>query len=237
MDLNDTNSALPASSGSETNMTPRTAGWLRFLTVAALLAGAALFLRSRGKAEILPPRQPLELFPLQVGAWQGREVVIPQWALEILGAGEFLERSYFRAPEEPAIDLFVAYFPSQRMGTSIHSPQNCLPGSGWTPVESTRLEFDRPRRGRVQVNRYVLSKGLDRLLVFYWYQSHGRVVASEYWAKFYLVADAIRMNRSDGALVRLSTPLGNGETADSGQQRLVEFRQQLDPLLTSIIPL
>jgi EpsI family protein len=217
-------------------MTPRTAGWLRFLTVAALLATATLFLRSRGKGEILPPRQRLAFFPLQVGAWQGREVVIPQWALEILGAGEFLERTYSRTLGEPVIDLFVAYFPSQRMGTSVHSPQNCLPGAGWTPVESARVEFDRPGGSRVQVNRYVLSKGLDRMLVIYWYQSHGRVVASEYWAKFYLVADALRMNRSDGALVRLSTPLVAGERIGSGQQRLVEFTHQLDPLLSLFVP-
>jgi EpsI family protein len=218
-------------------MTPRTVGWLRFITVAALLAAAALFLGWRGKAEILPARRPLALFPLRVGTWQGSEVVIPNWALEILGAGEFVERTYFRSPEEPPIDLFVAYFPSQRMGSSVHSPQNCLPGSGWTPIESTRLELDRAGGGRVQVNRYVLSKGLDRLLVFYWYQSHGRVVASEYWAKFYLVADAIRLDRSDGALVRLTTPLENGETADAGQPRLAEFGQQLGPLLDAFIPL
>jgi len=210
--------------------------WLRFLIVAALLAAAGLFLRSRGQAEVLPPREPLASFPLQVGAWQGGEVVIPQYALAVLGAGEFLERTYTRTANEPPIDLFMAYFPSQRMGSTIHSPQNCLPGSGWTPVESTRLALASPGGGRIFVKRYIISKGLDKMLVLYWYQAHGRVVTSEYWAKFYLVADAIRMNRSDGALVRLTTPLVEGETADSSQQRLVEFGQHLLPLLDSVIP-
>jgi EpsI family protein len=212
------------------------AGWLRFLIVAALLAGAALFLRSRGQAESLPPREPLASFPLQAGAWRGREVVIPQDALEVLGSGEFLQRLYTRDANEPPVELFLAYFPTQRMGSTIHSPQNCLPGSGWTPVESTRLTLTSPGGGRVLVNRYTLSKGLDKLLVLYWYQSHGRAVASEYWAKFYLVADAIGMNRSDGALVRVNTQLVDGESAGSGQQRLVEFSQDLLPLLDSVIP-
>src|SRR5437764_9538068 len=113
----------------------------------------------------------------------------------------------------------MAYFPTQRTGSTIHSPQNCLPGSGWVPVEFSRVEV--PLRGsdNIRVNRYVIGKGLDRMLVIYWYQAHGRVVASEYWAKFYLVEDAIRMNRSDGALVRLMTPIGQNESAASAQQR------------------
>lgn len=212
------------------------AGWLRFLVVAVLLAGAALFVRSRGQAENLPPRDPLASFPLQVGAWRGREVVIPQYALDVLGAGEFLERTYTQAANEPPVDLFLAYFPSQRMGSTIHSPQNCLPGSGWTPVESTRSTLTSPGGGRVLFNRYVLSKGLDKMLVLYWYQAHGRVVASEYWAKFYLVADAIRINRSDGALVRVMTPIARDEGLESAQQRGEAFIRDALPILGGYIP-
>jgi EpsI family protein len=172
-----------------------------------------------------------------VGNWQGREVSIPPWALEVLGAGEFLERNYSRAPDEPSIDLFLAYFPSQRMGSTMHSPQNCLPGSGWTPVEFARVELTRPSGGKIKVNRYVLAKGLERLLVLYWYQAHGRVVASEYWAKFYVVADAIRMNRSDGAMVRVMTPIARNESlASAEQKRGVPFVQDAVLLLGRYIP-
>jgi len=212
------------------------AGWLRFLVVAALLAGAGLFLHSRGQAENLPPREPLTSFPLQVRAWRGREVVIPPYALDMLGAGEFLERTYTRAANEPPIDLFLAYFPTQRMGSAIHSPQNCLPGSGWTPVESTRLPLTSPGGRKILVNRYILSNGFDKMLVLYWYQAHGRVVASEYWAKFYLVADALRMNRSDGALVRVMTPIGRDESLGGAQQRVVALVRDLLPILDGYVP-
>jgi len=217
-------------------MTRQLGEWLRFAVVVALLAGTALFLRSRGQAENLPPAEPLASFPSRVGNWQGREIPIPQWALDILGAGEFLERNYRRTPDEPSIDFFLAYFPSQRMGSAMHSPQNCLPGSGWTPVEFARMELTRPGAGNIRVNHYVLAKGLDRSLVLYWYQAHGRVVASEYWAKFYLMADAIRMNRSDGALVRVMTPIAENESLTSAEHRGVAFAQDVVPLLDRYIP-
>ena len=122
------------------------------------------------------------------------------------------------------------------MGSTIHSPQNCLPGSGWTPVNSSRLELDRPGGGRILVNRYVLSKGLDKMLALYWYQSHGRVVASEYWAKFYLVEDSIRMNRSDGSLVRVMTAIAQQESTESAEQRARALAQSILPILDAYIP-
>ena len=209
---------------------------LRLPILIALLAGTALFLHSRGQAEILPPREPLDTLPLLIGNWKGTVIPIPQWALDVLGAGEFVEHYYRRAPDEPSVDLFMAYFPSQRMGSTMHSPQNCLPGSGWTPAESSRVDLNRPAGGTIRANRYVLSKGLDKLLVLYWYQAHGRVVASEYWAKFYLVADSIELNRSDGALVRVMTPILQHESAADAERRCTDFIQEILPVLDNYIP-
>ncbi len=217
-------------------MRPHANGWLRFLMAAALIVGTALFLRSRAEADILPPREPLASFPLQVANWQGVALTIPQWALDVLGAGDFADRRFSRSPDEPSVELFLAYFPSQRTGSTMHSPQNCLPGSGWTPIDSSRVNLAVLGGGSIRVNRYILAKGLDRLLVYYWYQEHGRVVASEYWSKFYLVADAIRINRSDGALVRVTTTITQNETMESAERRSVAFICDLLPHLDKYIP-
>src|SRR5215471_14872059 len=206
-------------------------GWIRFLTVVILLVATALFLRARTRPETVPARQALASFPRQVGSWVGRDVALDPRVLEVLGPGEFLTRIYTRAPKEPYIDLFAAYFPTQRTGNTIHSPQNCLPGAGWTPVDARRFPLARPDGSTMVVNRFVLAKGSERLLVLYWYQAHGRVVASEYWAKFYLVADAVRDNRTDGALVRIVTPLASGEEVGAGERRAVEFAQAILPML------
>jgi EpsI family protein len=210
--------------------------WPRFLLVVTLLVGTALILRSRGQAESLPPREPLSSFPLQLGKWRGVRVAIPDWALRVLGNGEFAERAYVRDPNQPYVDLFMAYFPSERMGSSPHSPQNCLPGSGWSPVESARVKIAGLNGNTIRVNRYIVAKDLNRMLVYYWYQSHGRVIASEYWAKFYLVEDSIRLNRSDGAMIRVSTPIAENETAVDAEHRALGFTKEVLPQLDRFVP-
>ncbi len=209
---------------------------LRFLISVVLLVSAAAFLRGRSRPEIFPPRQDLATFPKQLGDWAGRDASLPAGVVDVLGPGEFLTRLYQRKFDGAYIDLFVGYFPSQRTGNTIHSPQNCLPGAGWTPIEARRFQLTRPDGNLATLNRYVLARGPDRLLVLYWYQAHARIVASEYWAKFYLVADAIRLNRTDGALVRVVTPVLPGEDMRLAQGRAVEFAQLILPRLDSYIP-
>jgi EpsI family protein len=160
-----------------------------------------------------------------------------QDVLDILGPGDFLQRFYeSTAASQPYVDLFVAYFPSQRAGDTIHSPKHCLPGSGWLPTESSTISISLPGRGPFQANRYVIAKGDDRQLVLYWYWAHDRALASEYWAKFYLVADSIQLNRSDGSLVRIITPLPPGEGVEAAQQRLLAFAGNIVPRLDRYIP-
>jgi len=130
----------------------------------------------------------------------------------------------------------VAYFPSQRAGDTLHSPQNCLPGAGWLPVDSSRIEIALPGRESFLVNRFVIAKGAQRGLALYWYWAHGRAVASEYWAKFYLVEDAIRLNRSDGSLIRVTTELRRHESAADAQRRLVSLLEVVFPTIEAYIP-
>jgi len=210
---------------------------LRFTIVLLLLAGTGLLLEGRSGREIIAPRQPFSAFPEQLGSWSGRDVPIPQDALEVLGPGDFMLRVFQnQTKNEPYVDLFMAYFPSQRAGDTIHSPKHCLPGAGWLPLESSRIKISLAGHPAVPMNRYVIGKGEERQLVLYWYYAHDRAVASEYWAKFYLVADSIRLKRSDGALVRITTPLRHGEDAMVAQQRLLAFANQLSPQLDEYVP-
>jgi EpsI family protein len=124
------------------------------------------------------------------------------------------------------VNLFVAYFRSQRTGQTPHSPKNCLPGAGWVPSVAEETSIPIEGRAPIEVNRYVISKGDVKSIVLYWYQSRDRVVASEYTAKVYVVADAIRYNRTDTALVRVVVPvIGNNEAA--ANEAAVKFVQTL----------
>jgi EpsI family protein len=211
-------------------------GVLRFVLAAALIALTGILLQARGTTEIIASRLPLSLFPAQLGNWTGKDVPLDKDTLDVLGPGDFLVRDYY-APDQPEpTNLYIAYFPSQRTGDTIHSPKNCLPGAGWAPVENDRITLVVPGHAPFPANRYVIAKGGARQLVLYWYWAHDRGVASEYSAKFYLVKDSIRMNRSDGALVRIVTPMLPGETLDAAQQHLLPFASHVVPLLDDYIP-
>lgn len=208
---------------------------IRVLIVAALLLVTAGLLQARGRVELLPKATDLETMPYDIDTWHGTTEALAPGVREVLGDGHFLSRMYTSPIEQP-VDLFIAYYSSQRSGDTIHSPKNCLPGSGWTPLESDRIWVDMGGNHSIRVNRYVVAQGMDRQLVMYWYQAHGRVTPSEYAAKFYLVADSIRMNRSDGGMVRLVTPIVPGETLDQSQARAVKFARVLYPMLNAYIP-
>jgi EpsI family protein len=209
--------------------------WQRLLPVVFLLAATVVIIKVRDRNEILPAHRDLSTFPAKIEDWQGINLTLAQDQLEVLGPGQFLLRDYLSASPERPLNLFVAYFPSQRTGDTIHSPKNCIPGSGWTPIDSKIISIPRNGGSTISINRYVIAKGVDRDLVYYWYQAHGRVTSSEYWAKIFLVSDAIRINRTDGALIRVVVPITReGELA--AQTRGLSFIRQVLPLLDDYIP-
>ena len=215
------------------------AGSLRFWILAVILLATALVLQANSRSEFFPPRASLSSLPLQIDGWKGTDIPLDQDTLNILGAGEFLLREYENASQLtlPPINLFIAYFPTQKTGDTIHSPNHCLPGAGWIPISRERIQITRPDGSSFPANRYVGSQsGEGQELVLYWFQAHGRVVASEWQAKYYLISDSIHMNRSDGALVRLMTPMLDGESPDAAQARMMKLGSQFLPLLDNYIP-
>jgi EpsI family protein len=209
---------------------------VRFALAVMLLGSTGWFLHSRND-ELIPRHKPLENFPLQLGDWVGRDLEIPKDVSQVLGAGDFLFRDYSNTslPNSP-VNLFIAYFPSQRIGDTIHSPKNCLPGAGWSPLASSRLTIPVPGEPPLVVNRYVVAKGGQQALVLYWYWAHGRAIASEYRAKYYLIEDSVRLNRSDGSLIRLVRDLKEHENAVVAEQEMVSLIGQVIPRLEPYIP-
>jgi len=210
---------------------------LRFVCAVVLILLTAALLQARGRTEIVPHGMPLASFPMRLGDWSGTDIPQDPEVLQILGPGDFLLREYqAQSRGAPPIGLFIAYFPSQRANDTIHSPKHCLPGSGWMPVVNDRVMLNLPGHKPFPANRYVVARAGAREFVLYWYWAHDRGVASEYWAKFYLVKDSIRMNRSDGALVRITTPMLPGESLQAAEKRVLPFADHLGPLLDDYIP-
>lgn len=207
-----------------------------FLITVLLLGATAVVLQARDRNEIIPSRPALSSFPQTLGGWTGSDDAIGQDVRDVLGPGDFMLRTYQDPAQRSSIDLFVAYFPTQRTGDTIHSPKNCLPGSGWTPVSADRITIDVPGHAPFPANRYLIAKGQNRDLVLYWYWAHDRGVASEYSAKFYLVADSIRLHRTDGSLFRINTRIEPNKDLNSAQDELLSFAKTLVPLIDTYIP-
>ncbi len=176
-----------------------------------LIAIVSSSILSHGSPVVLPKQ--LADFPRMLGNWQaGPDDKIDARTLEVLAATDTLSRPYFNSANRRVVSVFVAFFASQRKGGAIHSPKNCLPGSGWEPVKGSVIPIAIPSTGKtVEVNEYVVQNGLKKQVVLYWYQSQGRIIASEYTAKICLIWDAIRRNRTDGALVRIVSPVVDDE--------------------------
>lgn len=209
---------------------------LRFWTVVLLLIGTGLLLQARGNNDRVPASEPLSQIPYTIAGWSGNDVQIEQQSLDVLGAGEFLSRLYARQGQAQTIGLFVGYFPTQRTGVSIHSPKNCLPGAGWVFESSRYLNLNDVNGKPHRVGEYIVTDGEQRQFVIYWYQAHGRSVANEYLAKIHMVIDAMRTNRTDGALIRIATPIGPTEGAARARARAESFTAQLAPVLPRFIP-
>jgi EpsI family protein len=195
------------------------------ILTAVLLTQAGL-LYAMSRKEIVPSIPPLSTLPTQFGSWMlAKEGTVEKEVADVLKADDLLDRTYVSSQLNSQAHMFMAFFKSQRTGQSPHSPKNCLPGAGWVQSVSDSLMI--PIEGRpqpIEVNRYVVAKGDQKSLVLYWYQSRDRVVASEYSAKFYVVADAMRYNRTDTALVRVIVPVMN-DNVDEAQRSAVNFIQ------------
>jgi EpsI family protein len=205
------------------------------LTVALLAQAGMFYGLSRGESVPLP--QSLDNFPQQLGPWVMKDQgVMEQEVKDVLRADDYINRSYVDKQNGAYANLFVAFFKSQRQGQAPHSPKNCLPGSGWIWTVSDTIPVTIPGRAEpIRINRYIVTKGDQRGLVLYWYQSRDRVVASEYTAKIFVVADALRYNRTDTALVRVWAPVPENHEKEA-TEAAVGFVQSFFGVLRQYLP-
>jgi exosortase D (VPLPA-CTERM-specific) len=217
--------SLPAETREPTGRMPLYAA---FLLICATVLTAMLI---SSRTEIIPERSRFVSFPVTIGDWHGRASALEPQVENSLAMDDYVLSDYSKG-DGKIVNLYVAYYASQRTGESPHSPVVCVPGNGWliTKLERTNFGAEQP------LNRAIIEQNGSKQLVYYWYQERGRRVASEYWAKWYLLFDAITKNRSDGALVRLITPILPAELERDAEGRLQLFMHDLLPSLSDYLP-
>ena len=187
--------------------------------------------------EFFPAHESLAQFPLRLGQWNGRPEVLDGVYLDALKLDDYMMADYADG-KGALINLYIAYYDSQRKGEAVHSPRSCLPGGGWQ-----LRDFDQRTLAQIsinghplRVNRTLIELGNQRQLVYYWFQQRGRVVTNEFLVKWYLFWDALTRHRTDGALVRLITPLPPASNAGDADRRLSALAAEIVPVLPRYVP-
>lgn len=198
-----------------------------FIVVLLIALFSTKFVDNR--VEEVPPHQEFISFPLQFTDWIGQHDKLDDRVVDTLGMTDYLFAN-FTSIDRNIVNVYVAYYESQRKGVSPHSPRVCIPGGGWEIAEFNRTEVD----GQ-PINRVIIKNGDQEQLVYYWFQGRARQIANEYWNKWYLFKDALLKNRTDGALVRYVTPVLPGESHQNADTRIQSLMQHTSPELNRYI--
>jgi EpsI family protein len=170
---------------------------------------------------VIPERHTFDGFPLELGEWAcpGSEEMSPA-VVRNLGVTDYLICSYERRRPRQRVGVYIGYHATQVREegggageNSIHPPKHCLPGSGWDIIDQSVVDLEIPGLpgGGGEANRMVIARGEARQLVYYWYQSRGRVIAED-WKKILFVGiDRATRGRTDGSLVRFTIPIRRGD--------------------------
>ena len=220
-------------------------GRIRDLPASRALVVSAVLIVAAGLAwQFVPPRvsapidrTPLALFPDDIGDWQGRRNTLPALTERVLGADDYLTADFEQAGASP-VNFLVAYYYSQATGGGIHSPEVCIPGGGWEVSRWTSVDTGlvSPGGQALSVNRAMIQKGLSRQLVYYWFEQRGRSFTSDYMAKASAILDSATLGRTDGALIRVITPIAASEAPEAADARLVEFLAASLPVIPDYVP-
>mgnify|MGYP003393261258 CR=1 FL=1 len=189
------------------------------------------------REEMAPPRTAFIDFPMLMDGWQGAPFALEQQYIDALRFDDYVLADY-RSDKEQPVNFYAAYYRSQRKGQSAHSPHSCLPGGGWEIASLTQRDLP-VSQGMMQplsVNRVVIQKGDQKQIVLYWFKQRERHLTNEYLVKVYLLWDAFSRQRTDGALVRLASLVGPGESEFTVDQRLQEFAVVAGRELTRFVP-
>ncbi len=200
----------------------------RELLASVLLIIQALLYYGVSRAEVIPEIQPWSAFPVQIGSWYGMDAPLDQESMERLHPDDYMNRLYAESSQSAASAIFIAYFKTQREGRAPHSPQNCLPGSGWESVSSATRSLPIQRSAQsVAVNEYIVRKDGEQLVVHYWFQQNHRAFSDEIKAQLYAMPELLLHGRTDIALVRIVTPAD--DSLEGARNRGLKFSVAVYP--------
>lgn len=196
-----------------------------------------------GNEEVIPPRTHFVEFPDRIDGWQcSFRETIEEKILNNLRVTDYISCAFVEETSQSApraAHLYIGYHERQTRDresgadTAIHPPEHCLPGSGWDVIDAQLVPIDVGPGG--EAKRFVIAKGSQRSLVYFWYHSRGRVIAQSHHKILWMFLDRARTGRTDGSLVRFTVPIVNGDI-ESAQATFEEFAASITPMLPEFVP-
>lgn len=223
---------IPDALPSDTVVQNREVSWKYAIPTFLVLVAGGYIGTLNERLEIIPQRMEFSNFPLQAGDWNGRRSSIEKIYLDELKLDDYIIADYTNVRGDN-VNLYLAYYGSQRSGAAAHSPKSCIPGGGWRINSHTVINIPNTK---LSANRMLIRKGDYGQLVYYWFDQRGRNITNEYMVKWYLFWDSLNMGRTDGALVRLTTALQPGDDVAEADKRLVELAQLVESTLSDYVP-
>lgn len=209
------------------------------MAIAALLfVGIAIVTVMKNQTSQISERDTFSTFPTVIGPWKGRTSTLTTEIERVLGADDYLASTFISKESEHPVNVFIAYYASQNGGSAVHSPEVCIPGAGWeiSSLVTKTLSLVGPDGGNLEVKRAIIQKSTRRELVYYWFQERDRTLTSEWAAKWYVFFDSLTRNRTDGSIIRLITPIREGEGEAASDERLQSFLKLATPKMASYLP-
>ena len=206
----------------------------QFWIIVIILVFAIVYLKVFTTIEAVPLPADIEGFPTQVGSFtMTGSSEFSEEVVQELGVDNYINRNY-RDNDGYKLSLYLGYYEEQREGSMIHSPKHCMPGSGWNPVESSVVSISVSGSNQsYKVNRILFQKGMDKIIMHYWYQGRNRIVANEYFDRFFIIVDSIFRHRSEGSLVRV---IGPWDSSRSYEKKQGQFVASLFHILQQTLP-
>jgi len=205
----------------------------RYLIVIVLLSGTIFYSQLMSHGKPVPILKSLEDFPKQIGSWSGETHRFSQAVYDKLGVDDSVLIDY-KNDNEDTVSMYVGYYEDQKQGEIIHSPKNCMLGSGWQPIDISEIDISLDSR-KISVTKLILEKSYQKMVVLYWYQSGNRAIANEYIQRFYFILDSIRYNRTNAAFVRFTSPVMSDDY-ENAVQLLERFIKKTIPILDEFLP-
>jgi len=189
------------------------------------------------RQENIPQRKTFNQFPHKINIWESHRKAMEAQFINALKFEDYLLANY--TSDQGALELYIAYYESQRKGESAHSPRSCLPGAGWriTDRRPVTLAYDyRGNDQKINLSRMLVQQGDNRFLMYYWFKQRDRHITNEYLVKWFLFWDGLTRNRTDGALIRVMYPIPKGYDVQTADDTVQSFLRDTLPLLPDYVP-